>query len=280
MSPFRLFGPPPEPNPYATPDDTGGVTWAPGPWALTRRPRRGTPGRSASTPAPAPAVRRRPADRSARVPAGSRRPTRAWPVAERPRPPVEPPPDPREAAALAGAFAADYLSWDEDDPGRRGRVLADHVAAPAGDPALLGWDGMAGSGRSSRYRERSGRTATTGVAASGCGSLPTGRWPTAQGWARARAGRARRACRRPGALRAGVARLRLVLGAADRSRGAGGRAAGGRRRRRDPARRRARPGHPRPRVPPAAAHDGPRDERRRSGTGRQPRPRPQPEEAW
>ncbi len=49
--------------------------------------------------------------------------------------------DPREAAALAGAFAADYLSWDEDDPGRRGRVLAGHLAAPAGDPALLGWDG-------------------------------------------------------------------------------------------------------------------------------------------
>ena len=46
-----------------------------------------------------------------------------------------------EAAALAGAFAADYLSWDEDDPGRRGRALADHLAAPVGDPALLGWDG-------------------------------------------------------------------------------------------------------------------------------------------
>ena len=60
----------------------------------------------------------------------------------RPRHPVEPPPDPREAAALAGAFAADYLSWDEDDPGRRGRVLADHLAAPAGDPGLLGWDGI------------------------------------------------------------------------------------------------------------------------------------------
>ena len=62
--------------------------------------------------------------------------------------PAGPPPDPQEAAALAGAFAADYLSWDEDDPGRRGRVLADHLATqPAGDPALLGWDGSAGSGR-------------------------------------------------------------------------------------------------------------------------------------
>jgi hypothetical protein len=56
---------------------------------------------------------------------------------ERPRPA----PDALEAAALAGAFAADYLSWDEDDRGRRGRALADHVAAPVGDPALLGWDG-------------------------------------------------------------------------------------------------------------------------------------------
>jgi hypothetical protein len=45
------------------------------------------------------------------------------------------------AAALAAAFAADYLSWDEDDPARRGRALADHLAAPACDPTLLGWDG-------------------------------------------------------------------------------------------------------------------------------------------
>jgi hypothetical protein len=52
-----------------------------------------------------------------------------------------PAPDALEAAALAGAFAADYLSWDEDDSGRRGRALADHLATPVGDPALLGWDG-------------------------------------------------------------------------------------------------------------------------------------------
>src|SRR4051794_19652676 len=52
-----------------------------------------------------------------------------------------PAPDALEAAALAGAFAADYLSWDEDDHGRRGRALGDHLAAPVGDPALLGWDG-------------------------------------------------------------------------------------------------------------------------------------------
>jgi hypothetical protein len=70
-------------------------------------------------------------------------PAPAWSAPVRPRPhlPEASPLDPREAAALAGAFAADYLSWDEDDPGRRGRVLAGHLAAPAGDPALLGWDG-------------------------------------------------------------------------------------------------------------------------------------------
>ncbi|GAY12837.1 hypothetical protein [Pseudonocardia sp. N23] len=28
---------------------------------------------------------------------------------------------------LAAAFAADYLSWDEDDPTRRGDVLAEHL---------------------------------------------------------------------------------------------------------------------------------------------------------
>lgn len=58
-------------------------------------------------------------------------------------PPIPaPPPDPLEAAALAAAFAADYLSWDEDDPKRRGRVLTEYLAAPIGDPALLGWGGV------------------------------------------------------------------------------------------------------------------------------------------
>ncbi|WP_132424934.1 hypothetical protein [Pseudonocardia endophytica] len=53
----------------------------------------------------------------------------------------EPLPDPVEAAALAGAFAADYLSWDEDDPARRGRALADHLSGPDAGHALLGWSG-------------------------------------------------------------------------------------------------------------------------------------------
>jgi hypothetical protein len=46
-----------------------------------------------------------------------------------------------EAAALAGAFAVDYLSWDEDDPERRGRVLVDYLPTPGRDPARLGWTG-------------------------------------------------------------------------------------------------------------------------------------------
>jgi hypothetical protein len=52
-----------------------------------------------------------------------------------------PMPDPGEAAALAGAFAVDYLSWDEDDPARRGRVLHDYLVVPGADPARLGWPG-------------------------------------------------------------------------------------------------------------------------------------------
>ena len=51
-------------------------------------------------------------------------------------------PDPAEAAALAAAFAADYLSWDEDDPERRGRVLIDYLPTPGRDPARLGWSGQ------------------------------------------------------------------------------------------------------------------------------------------
>lgn len=50
-------------------------------------------------------------------------------------------PDPAEAGALAGAFAADYMSWDEDDPARRGRVLSDYLRTPVEDPTLLGWSG-------------------------------------------------------------------------------------------------------------------------------------------
>ncbi len=44
-----------------------------------------------------------------------------------------------EAAAFAARFAADYLSWDEDDPGRRVEVLRGYLTDPAA--ATLGWSG-------------------------------------------------------------------------------------------------------------------------------------------
>jgi hypothetical protein len=153
MSPFRLFGHAPD-APSAAPDldtDLGrdaDVSWAPGPWTAgrgdeaagtaTRHARPVAFGRGAGParvdddpptdpygfpPLPAAPVERMPELRP--VPATS----------------APPPPDPLEAAALAGAFAVDYLSWDEDDPGRRARSLADHLAAPVADPGRLGWDG-------------------------------------------------------------------------------------------------------------------------------------------
>jgi hypothetical protein len=52
------------------------------------------------------------------------------------------PPDPMEAAALAGAFAADYLSWDEASQRRRGQVLAQYLPSDVvGCADLLGWSG-------------------------------------------------------------------------------------------------------------------------------------------
>jgi len=57
-------------------------------------------------------------------------------------PPVEHPaaPDPAEAAALAAAFAADCLSWDEDNPGRRVEVLRGYLPGDADhdDPVWSG----------------------------------------------------------------------------------------------------------------------------------------------
>jgi len=161
MSPFRLFGPPPEPEPPTTAVDNGGVTWAPGPWAgdpapATRHARPvGLDTRSPTTAAPdrpswasahgprAPGPDDDPPTDPHGFPPIPASPLPAWSVPARPWPrvPAEPP-DPQEAGALAGAFATDYLSWDEDDPGRRGRVLADHLAAPTANPALLGWDGV------------------------------------------------------------------------------------------------------------------------------------------
>jgi hypothetical protein len=53
------------------------------------------------------------------------------------------PPHPAAAASLAAAFAADYLSWDEAEPARRGQALARYLPADAAvDPARLGWSGF------------------------------------------------------------------------------------------------------------------------------------------
>ncbi|GAA4536320.1 hypothetical protein [Pseudonocardia xishanensis] len=49
-------------------------------------------------------------------------------------------PHPAEAAALGAAFAADYLSWDEDDPDLRSRVLGEYLAVRR--PVQLGWSGQ------------------------------------------------------------------------------------------------------------------------------------------
>ncbi|MCF7547363.1 hypothetical protein [Pseudonocardia sp. WMMC193] len=47
--------------------------------------------------------------------------------------------DDAEAKTLAARFAADYLSWDEEDPHRRAEVLRDYLSDPGA--ATLGWDG-------------------------------------------------------------------------------------------------------------------------------------------
>lgn len=50
--------------------------------------------------------------------------------------------DPAASSVFAAQFAMDYLSWDEDDPQRRGVVLARYLArtTPA-EAAELGWSG-------------------------------------------------------------------------------------------------------------------------------------------
>jgi len=171
VSPFRLFGRPPEPEPAL--ESGEGASWAPGAWDGEPRPATrharpvafgGAPGGLGglgggvgggvdhdppTDPHGFPPILAEPrsvqimSGRSAASGAAGDRSVGAQPSGMRRVAPARPrpAPDPLEAAALAGAFAADYLSWDEDDPGRRGRALADHLAAPVGDPALLGWDG-------------------------------------------------------------------------------------------------------------------------------------------
>jgi hypothetical protein len=80
-------------------------------------------------------------------PAGPAPAAQAWPplpgqVEDDQPPGVDEFDDPAEVGALAAAFAADYLSWDEADPDRRGAALARYLPRgnPA-DPSLLGWSG-------------------------------------------------------------------------------------------------------------------------------------------
>ncbi|WP_145982720.1 hypothetical protein [Pseudonocardia sp. EC080625-04] len=155
MSPFRLFG-----RPQATVDD------GPDPWLDDPAPSPGTggpvpsdrdpaggrapggPATAAARPAlwtplwtphrpplPEPAVPEPVTDPFGFPPVPAR--TVAAPA---PAPAPAPSVDPAEAAALAGAFAADLLSWDEDDPARRARAVGAHLASPEG-AGLLGWDG-------------------------------------------------------------------------------------------------------------------------------------------
>src|SRR5213075_642491 len=51
-----------------------------------------------------------------------------------------------DAGALAAAFGVDFLSWDESDPGRRGRALAPYVVQPVREERLAA-TGWAGRGR-------------------------------------------------------------------------------------------------------------------------------------
>jgi hypothetical protein len=146
VSRFRLFGRPPEPDQQTPPQapQQAGSRW---------------PAAAPTTGAhPAPGFADGPATRAAR-PAAPRRYTGDPPTNPFGYPPVAGPPagarpgaaagtsgpapypDRSEATALAGAFAVDYLSWDEADPARRGRVLAEYLPAAASDPARLGWSG-------------------------------------------------------------------------------------------------------------------------------------------
>jgi hypothetical protein len=136
---FRLFGRTPEP----VPEEPAGESSPPGP-AVPTYP--DTAWGAAAWPAGGPATRAaRPASGYGADPPTDPRGFPAVPPLPAPRPVWQPnpapSPDPAEAAALAGAFAVDYLSWDEEDPARRGRVLHDYLAVPGGDPARIGWSG-------------------------------------------------------------------------------------------------------------------------------------------
>ena len=201
MSPFRLFGPPPEPEPaVAAHDDSGGVTWAAGSWAhdpapatrharpvgLDTRPasglgRNAPPAASRHRPAP-PGFDDPPTDPFGFPPIPAD-PATAWsaPVRSRPLVPVDPPPDPREAAALAGAFAADYLSWTKTTPVGAAGSWPATWPPPRAIPRCSAGTGRVGSARSSPCRVPFAQTGTTACwSTSGCGSRPTAPWVVAR----------------------------------------------------------------------------------------------------
>jgi hypothetical protein len=163
---FRIFGRSPAPAPLRS---GGPVPYGPPPYAPYGPPpgwapltNGGPPPVGAGAPAGWPGQNAGPATRAARPAAPRPSPADDPPTDPHGFPPVPGPhsfapsgppprwpgpaapgpvPDAAEAAGLAGAFAVDYLSWDEDDPGRRGRVLQDYLSVPGSDPAHLGWSG-------------------------------------------------------------------------------------------------------------------------------------------
>ena len=201
MSPFRLFGPPPEPEPaVAAHDDSGGVTWAAGRGRTIPPPPPGTHARSASTPGPHPAsaetrlrlppvtALRRPVTTTRRpIRSGSRRslPIRPRPGRRRPGrgPPsrwthhrihgrrrLSPGPSPRTTCrgtktTPVGAAGSWPATWPP----------------PRAIPRCSAGTGRAGSARSSPCRVRFARTGTTACwSTSGCGSRPTAPWVVAR----------------------------------------------------------------------------------------------------
>jgi hypothetical protein len=145
--PFRLFGRPHPgpggPDPRVPPGDDG---WARGSGTATRYARPARRAEDLLGPDPREDPLTDPFG-FAPVPAAPYGPTgpgsAPWtPLVERrvESPAPEPVPHPAEAAALAAAFASDYLSWDEEDPGRRALVLADYLRRSG--PVNLGWDGV------------------------------------------------------------------------------------------------------------------------------------------
>ncbi|NMI01654.1 hypothetical protein HF526_30790 [Pseudonocardia sp. K10HN5] len=117
----------------------GSRLWTPpaaGPWPVPDRPRNGRNAAHAATPPrlPAPGHLGEPvAPPTAGTASGGEG------VLERSVAALEPIGD-AEASAFAARFAADYLSWDEDDPSRRAQVLREYLADPA--TAALGWSGV------------------------------------------------------------------------------------------------------------------------------------------